>query len=385
MFALLQSYAQREIDSTGFKSRKLKIDEINLVSSYYCQDGNNSAVTGGIGSEKLTDISNVIDVKLIRYDKKLRKHNFDFEMGIDYYTSASSDMIDLKANSSSSHEDARFYPSLNWTLENEKKKNTFGAGISSSIESDYLSYGINMNYAKRTNKNGEFKAKIQAYFDRVKLIAPIELRTIVNTGLHSYPHAARNSYILSLSWSLVVNERLQLMLLADVVKQNGYLSLPFHRVYLEDSTVKQEKLPHSRFKIPVGLRASYFAGDRLIFKAYYRFYADDWGIRSHTIDIEMPVKISPFLSISPFYRFYYQTAVDYFAPYRVHTVRDEFYSSNYDLSEFNSNFFGAGFRFEPLKGVFGIRHFNMLELRYGHYFKDIGMNANVISMNIRYR
>ena len=43
------------------KSRKLKIEEINLVSSYYTQNGSNAAVTGGIGSEKLTDIANVFD------------------------------------------------------------------------------------------------------------------------------------------------------------------------------------------------------------------------------------------------------------------------------------------------------------------------------------
>src|SRR5476649_2594964 len=95
MFALLQSFSQKATDSTGFKSRKLKLEEINLVSSYYTQDGNHSAVTGGIGSEKLTDIANVFDIKLTRYDKKMRKHTFTGEIGIDHYTSESSDQIDL--------------------------------------------------------------------------------------------------------------------------------------------------------------------------------------------------------------------------------------------------------------------------------------------------
>jgi hypothetical protein len=38
-------------DGIGF--RTLKLDEINIVSAYYAQDGNHSAVTGGIGTEKL--------------------------------------------------------------------------------------------------------------------------------------------------------------------------------------------------------------------------------------------------------------------------------------------------------------------------------------------
>ena len=96
LLALLHSFGQA--DSTGYQSRKLKVEEINLVSSYYKQDGNNAAVTGGIGSQKLTDIANVIDIKLTRYDKKLRKHTFGAEVGIDTYTSASSDKIDLKVS-----------------------------------------------------------------------------------------------------------------------------------------------------------------------------------------------------------------------------------------------------------------------------------------------
>lgn len=70
LMALFKGYSQiAPADSSAYKSRKLKIDEINLVSSYYKQDGDNSAVTGGVGSEELTDISNTIDVKLINTER----------------------------------------------------------------------------------------------------------------------------------------------------------------------------------------------------------------------------------------------------------------------------------------------------------------------------
>jgi hypothetical protein len=36
------------------------------------------------------------------------------------------------------------------------------------------------------------------------------------------------------------------------------------------------------------------------------------------------VKISPFVSVSPFYRYYSQTAAKYFAPYQQHTAFDDF-------------------------------------------------------------
>src|SRR6476661_4825357 len=99
---VLAAFSQNSTTDTAYKSRKLKFDEANFVSSYYKQDGNNSAVTGGIGTEKLTDISNALDVRLIKYGKSGKKHIFDAEVGLDFYTSASSDKIDLSANSSAS-------------------------------------------------------------------------------------------------------------------------------------------------------------------------------------------------------------------------------------------------------------------------------------------
>ncbi len=387
MFALLHSYSQSDTDSTGFKSRKLKMEEVNLVSSYYHQNGDNSSVTGGIGTEKLTDLANVIDITFTRYDKKSRKQTLIGELGIDHYTSASSDRIDPKNMSSASHADTRIYPSVSWSVENEKKGTTFGIGLSSSSEFDYQSFGGNISFSKKTkNKSGEFTAKLQTFIDQLKLIAPIELRANQTTREDQYyPSAGRNTFAAGLSYSQIINKSLQVMFLADVVKQTGYLSLPFHRVYFVDGSVHQENLPDNRLKIPLGFRANYFLGDKFIIKTYYRFYTDDWGLNSHTADIEVPVKINPFLSVSPFYRYYQQSGIKYFAPYEKHTAQDHYYVSNYDLSKFNSNFFGAGIRLAAPKGVFGIQHLSMLELRYGHYTKNIGMNANIISMNLKFK
>lgn len=384
LLALFKGYSQATpTDSTGYKSQKIRLDEINLVSSYYKQDGDNSAVMGGVGSEKLTDISNTIDVRFIKYGKSGKKHTLDVEVGVDHYTSASSDMIDLQANSSASSADNRFYPSLSYSVENEEKGTTFGAGVSSSTEFDYQSFGGNISFAQKTkDRNGEFTAKLQAFLDQVKLIEPVELRTGDDDG---YGTDSRNTFAASLSYSQVVNKNFQVMFLADIVSQSGYLGLPFHRVYFNDGSVHQETLPDTRLKIPLAVRGSYFFGENVIVRAYYRFYTDDWGIKSHTADIEVPVKLTPFFSLSPFYRFYVQSAAKYFNGYQAHSAADEFYTSNYDLSKFNSNFVGMGLKFTPPKGVFGWQHFHTVELRYGHYAKDIGLAADIVSINIKYK
>lgn len=370
-------------DSLGYKSRKLSFDEANLVTSYYTQDGNNSAVTGGSGTEKLTDYSVALDVKFVKWDRLGRKHSLSGEIGIDHYTSASSDKVNPQTISSASHADTRFYPSVNWSVENEKKGTTFGAGLSFSAEYDYRSIGADLIFSKKTaDKSGEFTAKVQGYLDQVTLIYPVELRNGGQDDEH-YGSTARNSFSGSLSWSQIINQRLQVMFIADLVYQKGYLGLPFHRVYFTDNSVHVENLPDTRMKIPIGFRANYFLGDKVILRSFYRYYHDDWGLNAHTIDLETAVKVTPFFSITPFYRFYKQTAVDYFSAIRLHKATDQYYTSNYDLSAFKSNFLGAGFRIVPPKGVFGMKHLAMLELRYGHYSKNYGMNANIVSLNLK--
>lgn len=386
---ILSAFSQSNTNSdSAYKKRKLTFQEANLVSSYYRQNGNNSAVTGGIGTEKLSDISNSIDITLTKYDRKGRKHSFLGELGVDHYTSASSDNIDPHTISSASHADTRIYPSVGWTMENEQKGTTIGAGLSYSHEFDYQSFGANINFAKKTNnKMGEFSAKLQAYLDQVTLIYPIELRP-ANGGRrdeNDYATTPRNSISASVGWTQIINKQFQLSLDADVIYQQGYLGLPFHRVYFSDQSVHVENLPSSRLKFPIGIRANYFIGDKFILRSWYRYYKDDWGINSNALQVETVVKLTPFFSITPFYRFYQQSAVNYFAPYEMHTAADKYYTSNYDLSKFNSNFFGAGFRISPPDGVFKISHLAALEIRYGHYHKTTGMNSDIISMNLKFR
>ena len=135
---MLAAFSQStKTDSANYQSKKLSLSEVNLVSSYYRQDGNNSAVTGGIGTEKLTDLSNTIDLKLSRTDSRNREHSINLEVGVDHYTSASSDKIDPSTISSPSYSDTRFYPSVGYSIKNPATGITTGVTASFSSEFDY--------------------------------------------------------------------------------------------------------------------------------------------------------------------------------------------------------------------------------------------------------
>ena len=66
---VLSAFSQTT-DSSAYKNKKLKPTEINFVTGYYHQDGDLSPVTGGIGTEKLSDIATTFELKLNKYDNK---------------------------------------------------------------------------------------------------------------------------------------------------------------------------------------------------------------------------------------------------------------------------------------------------------------------------
>lgn len=400
-------------DSTGYTSRALHIDEINLFSSYYDQNGNHSAVTGGIGTQKVTDFSSGLDLHLVWLNQAYNKNTLTVGFGYDHHSSASSAYVALNGGGKPGGD--RIYPSLDWTVENTQKGTSFGIGAYYSGEYNYKSKGADLHWSVKTkDRNGEFGVKLQGYFDDVTLIYPSEFihppvaqpgtmiittasgnTEIVSTNgqvlsstKNSLPTSPRTTLSAAFSYSQMISSRLQVMLLGDVVKQSGYLGLPFHRVYgtyFPNGKDSIEKLPSSRFKIPVGIRANYFLGDNIVLRSYYRYYTDDWGIHSNTASLEVAYKISPFFSISPFYRYYDQSAAKYFAPYNAHSPTDEYYTSNYEYASFQANYFGVGFRIAPPKGVLGWQNFHDLEIRYGHYSQTTNLVSDVVSVNLGFK
>lgn len=408
-------------DSSSYTSKKLKLDEVNLVSSYYNQTADKSSVMGGRTDSKgigdVTDLASGLDVNFIGWDGKGRKNTLTGGIGFDYHTAASQAFVD--SNGRARNYGSRLYPTLDWTIENEKKGTGFGLGAYYSAENNYYhSIGLNTSFSKKTKNNGEFSAKLTGYFDNIKMILPSEfvpvdsIKSVGSTPTDSIvyitsasgrteaisygtgqvvsrgskpvvPTKPRDTYTATFSFSQVINARMQASITTDLVYQSGYLGLPFHRVYFNTGKDTVENLPSQRVKFPIGIRVNYFLGDNIILRAYYRFYIDNWGLTSHTASLEVPIKITPFFSISPFYRYYVQTAVNYFAPYAQHSEQDTYYTSNYALAAFSSQTVGAGIRIAPPGGILG--SLNMMEIRYAHYTQTTNLVADVISLNLKFK
>ena len=419
------SIAQHTQDSTKvYKKRVLETTEVDFLTSFYSQDGDNAAVCGGLGTEELTDITGAFVVSIPLNDDDI----LTIDAGISAYTSASSSNINpfddgyadpFQASSGASSSDTWINLTGNYSHSSDDRTNIWSVNASVSNEYDYSSLGFGGSFTKLFNeKNTELSVHGNVFIDTWKALYPYELRpfgedgkglndklfqenTITgnpdyNPNFMELNSEARNSYALGFGFSQILHKNVQGSLALDFVQQQGLLSTPFQRVYfsdVEDSFIDDfqladniEHLPDSRYKIAVGGRLNWYLNEVLTVRTFYRYYFDEWGINSNTASIEVAVKILDRFTLYPSYRFYNQTAADYFNPYEVALSTDNFYTSDYDLSKFSANQFGFGVSYTDIFTKahiwkFGIKSIN---LNFYQYDRNSTFSSSIITAGIKF-
>jgi len=232
--------------------------------------------------------------------------------------------------------------------------------------------------------------------DRLFTQNTITGNTLYDPKFKEFGNQFRISNSLGLGLAQVISKRIQTSLSLDLVMQNGLLSTPFQRVYfgdVEDSFIdnfqladNNEQMPNIRFKLAVGGRMNFYLNEYIVVRTFYRYYTDDWGINSHTASIEIPLKLIDKFTFYPSYRFYNQTAADYFAPYETHSILEEFYTSDYDLSEYSSNQYGFGIKYTDIFTEKHIWRFGLknIDLNYYRYTRNSGFTANLVVVGAKF-
>lgn len=345
------------------------------------------------------------------------------------------------ASSGASSQDTWSNIGVEYSHSSDSRNTVWNVDASFANEYDYSSIGFGGGVLQMFNKKNTtigFSAKI--YLDTWNPVYPIELReyaenngslnggyfqgvTVLDqdgnasqnwqpaNGFERIQDKSRNSYSGSFSFSQILNKKAQVSVFLDLVKQQGWLANPLQRVYFGDTPnyyignaasipiytspdntdVFQladdiERLPNSRFKVPVGVRFNYYINETFALRTYYRYYFDDWGVNSHTASLEIPIKVTEKFTLYPSYRYYSQTQADYFAPYEENLSTSTYYTSDYDLSKFNANQYGFGVSYSDILTKVHISKFGLksIDLKYANYKRDSGLQANIISMGVKF-
>ncbi len=472
VFSLFSQQSQDSIKI--FKKRVLEEPEVDMLLSYYTQDGDNAAVTGGIGTENLQDYASNITIAIPLNENDV----FTIDATVSAYTSASSSNLNpftgaseddddddddddrrrgadqgtgitegtpWAASSGASGSDVWVSGVFGYSHSSDNRNRIWTANLSVSSEYDYFSFGFGGSHTWLFNKkNTELSFSGNIFLDTWKPAYPTEIisynKNNGNLNLDFFEgidildqngniidknsisawrpyntdlidNKSRNTFSGTLSFSQILSKKLQMSLFIDVVQQTGWLANPMQRVYFKDrpnfyvgnatsipnytntnnTNVFQladdiERLPDSRFKTPVGVRLNYYVSERIVLRSYYRFYNDNWGISSHTASLEIPLKIAEKFTIYPSYRYYTQTQANYFAPYEEHTILDNFYTSDFDLSAFNSNQYGFGIRYTD---IFTKNHIwkiklKQANLKYSNYQRNTGLHFNIVTIGFKF-
>ncbi|WP_106792567.1 DUF3570 domain-containing protein [Aquimarina sp. Aq78] len=387
---------QQQDGTTTYKKRVLESAEVDFLMSYYTQEGDNAAVTGGVGTEELTDLTPTIVVSIPLNDDDV----LTIDAGISAYSSASSSNVNpfdgngtaspFVASSGASKKDVLTTISGSYSHSSDDRNSVWSANVAVATEYDYFSVGFGGSYSRLFNeKNTELSVKANVFLDTWKAIYPTELRD--QPTFTKFDDESRNSYSVGFGFSQILSKKLQGSLALDFIQQEGLLSTPFQRVQfadvadviIEEFTYGDdvERLPDSRFKIAAGGRLHYYINEIFTIRTFYRYYTDDWGINSHTASIEVPIKITDKFTLYPSYRFYTQTKADYFAPFNQHLSTQQFYTSDYDLSGFDANQYGFGISYTDIFAKLHIWKLGLksIDLRFRQYERDSGLSSSLFS------
>lgn len=282
-------YPQDETSSSStlktYKKRVLENTEIDILSSYYTQDGENAAVTGGIGTEKLNDFATNISVSIPLNDDDV----LTIDGTISAYTSASSSNLNPFSGLSSDDEEYRFNSgpvtgspwvassgasrqdvwtsgNIEYSHSSDNRNKTWSGNLNLANEYDYFSFGFGGSFSKFFNqKNTELTLKANIYLDTWLPVYPIEIKQYAHGSLNSLffgnlkildsngntidknsanswrpihstliQNKGRNTWSFTLSFSQILSQRAQVSLFSDIVLQKGWLANPMQRVYFAD-------------------------------------------------------------------------------------------------------------------------------------------------------
>jgi len=232
-------------------------------------------------------------------------------------------------------------------LEHKRGDNAFTFELSYSDESDYVSQGGTLSYKRELNKNNTTLQLGYSLLDD-ELTAPTLRDPEVKT-----------SHDLFFGISQVVDPSTVVRANIAYGQENGYLADPYKIVLKSVEILPDfflpirfpENRPRSRDKWIFFTEAMRdFDTLKGSMQTSYRFFSDDAGIDSHTFTVEWFQKLSDKVILRPIYRYYKQSASDFYyydldqtsiIPNRSLRGTGPFYSSDHRLSKMETQTYGA--------------------------------------------
>jgi len=138
----------------------------------------------------------------------------------------------------------------------------------------------------------------------------------------------------------------------EVITDEGFLNNPYRSVRFADETsargyaYQAEIYPATRTSNAAALNGRYFLPYRAAVHGEYRYYTDTWGIDAHTVKIGYTQPWRKRWILEGGYRWYSQTAADFYADLFPREDAQNFLARDKELSTFTSHMISLGATYE---------------------------------------
>ena len=232
-----------------------------------------------------------------------------------------------------------------------------------SLGIDYLAGESTMSLNVTTSSENDYEAKTYAFginmdmfgdLTTVSLGYSLGQDEVGKTGQADFSaEVDRQSYRVGLSQILTRDWRMEFGL--ETITDEGFLNNPYRSVrYLDPANPKgysyePEVYPRTRTSNAVSIRTSYHLPWRAALKGEYRYFTDTWGIRAHNAEIGYTHPVGDHWTVDLSYRYYTQTAADFYADIFPRQQAQNYLARDKELSTFRSHIFGGAvsYEFEP--------------------------------------
>jgi len=244
--------------------------------------------------------------------------------------------------------DTRLGIALSWA-HSQDRLTTLTYGGSLSVEKDYQSYGASINYSLDSeDRLTTYTVGFAGSYDEIYRKTdgtPEPLSRVEDASIFS--NGERYAYDFILGVSKVLNRKTIAQLNYTVSYSDGYHTDPY-KVISEVNLVQDtdsgefawaeldryyEARPDTRLRHAIFTSMAHQYGESgETVHASYRFYTDDWGISSNTIDLTHRTPLSANSYIEPHFRYYSSSAADFF----VHSFNNIDVSTPIELPQYAS-------------------------------------------------
>ncbi len=182
----------------------------------------------------------------------------------------------------------------------------------------------------------------------------------------------------------IVTPALMMGLTFETITDSGYLNNPYRSARYADPDVaagyayEPEVYPNTRTSNAVSINADYFLWYRAAVHGMYRYYTDTWGVGGNTLRLGYTHPIGDRWILEADYRWYDQTAADFYSDLFPYEDSQNFLGRDKELSTFQSQMFtvGATWRLPALKWG-GIER-STINVFYDHALYDYADFRNVL-------